>query len=154
MEGAQSARTFRARFLLPPEPPQQKHKPDDVANSALNAAVDTVPLIRQLWQDEYGLKTRHPDDGASAEEIAAVQAFIGADARLPKEVSLPRPVHREVARILEERREFPVVDVIEAIEAFGQPELLTTKGRQVDLQTIKGQTTTQMLVAPLPMNIK
>jgi hypothetical protein len=83
-----------------------------------------------------------------------VQAFIGADARVPKEVSLPSPVHREVARILEERREFPVVDVIEAIEAFGQPELLTTKGKQVGLQTIKGQTTTQMLVAPLPMNVK
>jgi hypothetical protein len=47
-----------------------------------------------------------------------------------------------------------VVDVIEAIEAFGQPELLTAKGKQVGLQTIKGQTTMQMLVAPLPMNIK
>ena len=29
-----------ARFLLPSELPQQKHRPDDVANSALNAAVD------------------------------------------------------------------------------------------------------------------
>jgi hypothetical protein len=59
-----------------------------------------------------------------------------------------------VARILEERREFPVVDVIEAIETFGQPELLTTKGKQVGLHTIKGETTTQMLVAPLPMDVK
>jgi hypothetical protein len=60
------------RSLLPPEPPQQKNKRDDVANSALNAAVDTVRLIRQIWEDEFGLKNRHPDDGASAEEIAAI----------------------------------------------------------------------------------
>src|SRR2546428_1923293 len=33
-----------------------------------------------------------------------VQAFIEADAQVPKEVSLPRPVDREVARILAERR--------------------------------------------------
>jgi hypothetical protein len=69
-----------ARFLLPPEPPQQKYKPDDVTNSALNAAVDTVPLIRQIWQDEYeGRKNRHADDGASAEEIAAYLFGVNID---------------------------------------------------------------------------
>jgi hypothetical protein len=35
-----------------------------------------------------------------------VQAFIQADAQVPKEVSLPRPADREVARILAERREY------------------------------------------------
>jgi len=35
------------------------------------AAVDTVQNIRQIWQEEYGQKNRHPDDGPSAEEIAA-----------------------------------------------------------------------------------
>jgi hypothetical protein len=49
-----------------------------------------------------------------------VQAFLDADARVPKEVSLPRPAHREVARILEERRDYPVVDVVDAIGAFSQ----------------------------------
>jgi hypothetical protein len=49
----------------------KKRERDDVANSALNAAVDTVRLIRQIWQDEYDRKNRHPDDGPSAEEIAA-----------------------------------------------------------------------------------
>jgi hypothetical protein len=59
------------RKLLAPSNTYRKDD-HDVANWALNAAVDTVPLIRQIWQDEYdGQKNRHPDDGASAEEIAA-----------------------------------------------------------------------------------
>lgn len=78
-----------------------------------------------------------------------VQAFIQADAMVPKEVSLPRPVDREVARILAERREFPAEDVIEAIGAFGQPELLATHDKTVDLQMLQGQAATDMLVAPL-----
>jgi hypothetical protein len=79
-----------------------------------------------------------------------VQAFIQADAEVPKEVSLPRPVDREVARILAERRDFPVIDVINAIGVFGQPELLITDDKEVGLQTLKGATAaTDTLVAPL-----
>jgi len=78
-----------------------------------------------------------------------VQAFIQADAQVPKEVSLPRPMDREVARILTERRAFPVLDVIEAIAVFGQPELLVTDDKKVDLQTLKGDSATDTLVAPL-----
>jgi hypothetical protein len=49
-----------------------KRDREDAANSALADAVDTVPLIRKIWQDEYeGRKNRTQDDGASAEEIAA-----------------------------------------------------------------------------------
>ena len=40
-------------------------------------------------------------------EPRIVQAFIEADAQIPKEVSLPRPIDREVAKILAERRDFP-----------------------------------------------
>lgn len=78
-----------------------------------------------------------------------VQAFLDADAKLPKEVVLPRPVHREVCRILEERREYPVVDVIEALKVFSQPELLDTDTRQVSLEEIKGGASTSTLLAPL-----
>jgi hypothetical protein len=78
-----------------------------------------------------------------------VQAFIEADAQIPKEVSLPRPVDREVAKILAERRDFPVVDVIDAIAVFGQPELLITDDKEVKLQTLKGAAATDTLVAPL-----
>ena len=52
-----------------------------------------------------------------------VQAFLDADAKLPKEAMLPRPVDREICRMLEERREFPVSDVIAALKIFSQPEL-------------------------------
>jgi hypothetical protein len=82
-----------------------------------------------------------------------VQAFIDADAHIPKEVMLPRPADREVARILEERREFPVVDVIEAIGLFGQPELLVTDDKQASLTTLKGHTATDMVVAPLSRSV-
>ena len=78
-----------------------------------------------------------------------VQAFIAADAKLPKEAALPRPVDREICRMLEERREFPAVDVIEALAAFGQPELLDTNTTNVALEGIKGSSETEMLIAPL-----
>lgn len=78
-----------------------------------------------------------------------VQAFIAADANLPKEVSLPRPAHREVARMLRDRRDFPVIEVVEALKIFGQPELLETRNKDVDLETLKGETLTDLMVAPV-----
>jgi hypothetical protein len=78
-----------------------------------------------------------------------VQAFIESDAQMPKEVLLPHPAHREVARILVERREFPVLDVVEAIATFSQPELLETDDRQVETTTLKGQSNTDLVVAPI-----
>jgi hypothetical protein len=82
-----------------------------------------------------------------------VQAFIAADAHMPKEVSLPSPVHREVARILEERRAYPVVEVIEALKAFSQPELLMTQTNTVPLADVTGHTSTDTLLAPLSRTV-
>jgi hypothetical protein len=78
-----------------------------------------------------------------------VQAFLSADAQLPKESLLPRPVDREICRMLQERRDFPVVDVVEALGVFGQPELLETNTGQVSLEIVKGETETSTVVAPL-----
>jgi hypothetical protein len=78
-----------------------------------------------------------------------VQAFIDADGHMPKEVALPRPAHREVTRILVERRDFPVVDVVEAMIAFSQPGLLITDPRQVGTTTLKGQANTDLVIAPI-----
>jgi hypothetical protein len=64
---------------------------------------------------------------------AVVQQFIAADARLPKEVNLPRQAERQVARYLEERRNFPVIDVIAALGPLSQPELLRTEEQMADL---------------------
>ena len=55
-----------------------------------------------------------------------VQQFIAADAQVPKEASLPATSQRMVAKLLAERREFPIVDVIEALGPIAQPELLMT----------------------------
>ncbi|OCJ67947.1 hypothetical protein A6U97_04385 [Agrobacterium tumefaciens] len=66
-----------------------------------------------------------------------VQAFVSADAKTPKEAVLPRPVDREICRILEERREFPIVDVLEALLIFGQPELLDTNTDLVSTESVK-----------------
>lgn len=78
-----------------------------------------------------------------------IRAFVDADAMVPKEVALPRPADREVTRILAERREFPVVDVVDALRIFEQPELLETSERGVDLKSIKGESQTDMIIAPI-----
>lgn len=71
-----------------------------------------------------------PYDGAFMEIFysgwSVVRSFIAADAQLPKEVALPQPASRQVARYLAERRDYPVVDVIDALNSLAQPELLRT----------------------------
>lgn len=62
-----------------------------------------------------------------------VQQFFAADARLPKEVALPNAAHRQVARWLEERRNYPVVEVVDAMKPVAQPELLETDQTEVSL---------------------
>jgi hypothetical protein len=78
-----------------------------------------------------------------------VQAFIDADAHVPREAMLPRPADREVARILEERREHPVREVVDVLSVFSQPHLLTTDDKTVDAQILRGNVATDLLVAPL-----
>jgi hypothetical protein len=78
-----------------------------------------------------------------------VQAFLNADAKLPREAILPRPVDREICRMLEERREYPTVEVIEALRIFGQPELIATDAGQVRLENLSGDAETATLVAPV-----
>lgn len=80
-----------------------------------------------------------------------VQQFIHADAAIPKVVALPRPPDRQVARYLEERREFPVVDVIDALGPLAQPELLATTEREAELiGGTKFQVETPVLEVPMP----
>jgi hypothetical protein len=78
-----------------------------------------------------------------------VRQFIAADAKVPKEVNLPRPPEREVARQLAARREFPVVDVIEALKPLAQPELLATHEEQAELTAVRGELVTGAVVAPV-----
>jgi hypothetical protein len=64
---------------------------------------------------------------------SVVQQFITADAHMPKEVYLPRNALRQVAQYLVERREFPVVEVLEALKPLSQPELLKTEEQAAQL---------------------
>ncbi len=77
-----------------------------------------------------------------------VQQFIAADAKVPKPAALPRPSHRQVARELEDRRDFPVVDVLEALVPLAQPELLETREREADVVTAT-EIATGAVLAPI-----
>lgn len=92
-------------------------------------------------------------DGAFMEVFYAgwiiVQQFIAADARIPAEAALPRPPDREVARQLQQRREFAVLDVIEALRPLAQPELLVSNEIDADVQLTRGESTVaRAVVAP------
>lgn len=66
-----------------------------------------------------------------------VNAFLHADANVPPPVALPRPVECEVARVLAERREFPVRDVVEALSAFAQGELIAAEETPIITETVE-----------------
>lgn len=53
----------------------------------------------------------------------AVKQFLLADAKVPKPVALPASADRFLAQQFEDRREFPVIDIIEAMYPLGQPNL-------------------------------
>lgn len=81
-----------------------------------------------------------------------IRQFIAADAKVPPEVALPRQIDRHVARLLEERREFNVVDVIAALDTLSQPELLVTEARPAELVSRRDGSVmaeTGALVAPI-----
>ena len=55
-----------------------------------------------------------------------VQTLCASNFEMPGSSDIPNPLHREAARIFAERRRFPIVEVVDAIRKFAQPELLTT----------------------------
>jgi hypothetical protein len=71
-----------------------------------------------------------PYDGAFMEVFyrgfSVVQQVLRADAKMPREVALPNSADRQVARLLVERRNFPVLDVVDVLDPLAQPELLVT----------------------------
>jgi hypothetical protein len=81
-----------------------------------------------------------------------VQALCEEDFKMPREIDVPTSTHREVARIFVERRDFPVVEVIDATRKFAQPELLTTSTEVVS--NIPFATTvapgTSTIITPFP----
>lgn len=95
-----------------------------------------------------------PYDGAFMEVFYSawgiVQHFIAADAKIPKEVSLPLASHRRVAMELETRREFPVVEVVESLGPISQPQLLVAQEENKELSFLRtDESRTDFVVAPL-----
>lgn len=95
-----------------------------------------------------------PYDGAFMELFymawGIVQQFIAADAQMPSEVSLPMAAHRMVARHLVDRREFPLVEVIEALNPLSQPALLQTQEQITHAQIAReGRGLVNTVIAPI-----
>ena len=101
-----------------------------------------------------------PYDGEFVETFykawETVVAFLQADAKVPRDVALPRPAARTVARYLSDRREFSVLDVVEALVPLAQPELLKTEESAAEL-TLSGGTSDQVVtsavLAPTPIGL-
>ncbi len=100
-----------------------------------------------------------PYDGSFMEAFynawGIVQQFLQADAHVPKEVALPIPSHRQVAKELERRRNYPVMDVIEALGALAQPELLVTDSKTTTLILPDSQNIiTETMIAPFSTKVE
>lgn len=96
-----------------------------------------------------------PHDGSFMEVFyqgwGIVQQFIAADAQVPKEVALPRPPERQVAKYLAVRRDYPVLQVVEVLTPLSQPELLETRTREAGVVTRReGESKVGTVIAPQP----
>jgi hypothetical protein len=96
-------------------------------------------LIKQVFYQGWGV----------------VQQFIAADAQVPKEAALPRQGDRQVARYLTDRRDYTVIDVIEALGPLSQPELRQTHEQDAILVSRREHAPdieTNAVIAPVARN--
>ncbi|MDQ3481027.1 MAG: hypothetical protein M3423_06820 [Actinomycetota bacterium] len=84
-----------------------------------------------------------------------VQQFLAYDAQVPPDVALPRPAMRQVARMLADRRDYPALDVVEALTPLAQPELLDTTDEQAEVVLTRGDATDmQAVLSPEPTGLR
>jgi hypothetical protein len=77
--------------------------------------------------------------------------LLDADAKVPKEVALPRAAARQVPRYLTDRRDFPVLDVVDALRSLAQPELLAHEEREATVVMERPrENETTASIAPFP----
>lgn len=81
-----------------------------------------------------------------------VQQFIAADAMLPRDVNLPVPADKQAVRELVSRREFPIVDVIDALEPISQKNLTVQTARTINADVEKSGEAdlNNTILAPVP----
>ncbi|WP_348826776.1 hypothetical protein [Halomonas sp. RT37] len=100
-----------------------------------------------------------PYDGAFMEIFYCawriVQYFLAADAKMPPYQHLPIGSHRNVAQHLYERRNFPVLQVIDSLIPIAQPGLIETQQRVENTSTAMGPVEDEVntLIAPQPLNV-
>lgn len=81
----------------------------------------------------------------------AIKYFLNSDSKLPKESLLPMGADRFVCKFLEDRRNFPVTDVLEAMDVVKQPCLLTVEEKEAQIKVTNelSDIRLQQIVAPL-----
>lgn len=67
-----------------------------------------------------------------------VKQFFNADATVPTEKWIPHGDDRFVCKQLEQRRKFPVLDIIEVLDVMKQPGLLETSNETATVETTDG----------------
>lgn len=85
-----------------------------------------------------------------------IQQFITADAEMPREVNLPMPADRQAVKELVSRRDFPVVDVIEALEPLSQADLIISTKKEISADATNGDDhmLNNAIIAPVATLIK
>lgn len=81
-----------------------------------------------------------------------IKMFLNADAHLPKEVLLPRGADRFVCKEMEIRRNFPVVDVIDAFSILQQPCLVVVNEGEVSLHSTFKDAHLNKIIAPMAID--
>lgn len=79
-----------------------------------------------------------------------VMQFLAADAAMPRESHLPVPFHRQVANELVMRRNFKVIEVIDALAPIAQPHLLYDANVTVPVEVDVAEKTPDTLISPTP----
>lgn len=82
-----------------------------------------------------------------------VQHFLAADAKVPSPANLPIGSHIMVAKFLEDRRDYPILDVINALLPVAQPGLLRTNSvlGTTSIETETEEDTVKNVIAPQPL---
>jgi len=85
--------------------------------------------------------------------VDSLSVSLNADAKVPRPESLPVGSHRMVAQLLEQRREFSVLEVINSLVSMAQPGLLSTTPIQVptDVGIQTPSDVVSSLIAPQPL---
>lgn len=79
-----------------------------------------------------------------------IQQLVAADFTMPTEPALPNPLHRRVAQLYVERRDFKISDVVDALAVSAQPHLLETTPTSVAVQDLGGSDAeTSTAIAPI-----